>query len=351
MAAEGQVLTAAARLAQLLNLDPSLPLHATDGWVVPHPCSPILSRWASCSTLPRSSGRSWRRSRFAIREAALALSRGQDAALFPYRARRLQHNEYGGGSNLVAQPGGFGGLTGSRLGSFAQRTDTDVVLFWTAQNLGLGNCTRSSSHAASCRLRTWNCFGCSTRCAPKWLRPTPAPMPATPRSTSPSGPFAPASAAFTEDMTRVRGTPRALPIELLESFRLLSNAREQYLNAIADYNAAQFELYVALGQPPAAALARPIPAKLVPPPSSARGPESCPCTRVALDLRSLGDLGSLARTPQPWPKIEGGHGKAAKKYLETGPPDRLEGCRRNPPGFDRGLGGMWGAPGRCSPFP
>jgi hypothetical protein len=37
---------------------------------------------------------------------------------------------------------------------------------------------------------------------------------------------------------------------------LLGRARFEYLDSIAEYNAAQFELYVALGQPPASALAR-----------------------------------------------------------------------------------------------
>ena len=54
-------------------------------------------------------------------------------------------------------------------------------------------------------------------------------------------------------------TPSGLPIELLDNLRLLADARYAYLDAIVDYNRAQFELYVALGQPPADALARPVP--------------------------------------------------------------------------------------------
>jgi outer membrane protein TolC len=62
--------------------------------------------------------------------------------------------------------------------------------------------------------------------------------------------------AFDEDMIRIRNN-EGLPIEVLDSLRLLGRARFEYLDAISDYNAAQFELYVALGQPPANALARP----------------------------------------------------------------------------------------------
>src|SRR5262249_61665470 len=66
---------------------------------------------------------------------------------------------------------------------------------------------------------------------------------------------------FQEDYARVRGRgdKKALPIELLDSLRRLAAERRDYLDAIADYNRTQFELYVALGRPPADMLARPVP--------------------------------------------------------------------------------------------
>jgi outer membrane protein TolC len=75
-----------------------------------------------------------------------------------------------------------------------------------------------------------------------------------------------ASDAFREDLVRIRGR-EGLPIEVLDSLRLLSRSRMEYLEAISDYNRAQFELYVALGQPPADALSRPVPTDLVPQPT------------------------------------------------------------------------------------
>jgi outer membrane protein TolC len=73
--------------------------------------------------------------------------------------------------------------------------------------------------------------------------------------------------AFQEDMVRIKNK-EGLPIEVLNSLQLLARSRYAYLDAIVDYNRAQFELYVALGQPPAKYLARPVPADLVPPPAS-----------------------------------------------------------------------------------
>lgn len=46
----------------------------------------------------------------------------------------------------------------------------------------------------------------------------------------------------------------------------IKRSRSAYLDAIIDYNRAQFELYVALGQPPSNLLSRPIPTNLVPAP-------------------------------------------------------------------------------------
>jgi outer membrane protein TolC len=63
--------------------------------------------------------------------------------------------------------------------------------------------------------------------------------------------------AFDEDAMRIRGN-LGLPIELLDSFELLARSRYEYLREIIDYNQAQVELYVALGQPPADTLARPV---------------------------------------------------------------------------------------------
>jgi hypothetical protein len=45
----------------------------------------------------------------------------------------------------------------------------------------------------------------------------------------------------------------------LASFQLLARARAEYVDAIAGYDQAQLDLYVALGQPPADMLARPVP--------------------------------------------------------------------------------------------
>ena len=71
---------------------------------------------------------------------------------------------------------------------------------------------------------------------------------------------------------------------MLNNLNLKADAEYAYLAAIVEYNKAHFELYVALGQPPAACLARPVPTegvtRTVPEPAPARpGPSRRPSPR------------------------------------------------------------------------
>jgi outer membrane protein TolC len=61
--------------------------------------------------------------------------------------------------------------------------------------------------------------------------------------------LATAEAGFREDLERIRNT-LALPIEVVNSLRLLNSAREDHVRAIVRSNQAQFRLFVSLGSPP-----------------------------------------------------------------------------------------------------
>jgi hypothetical protein len=64
---------------------------------------------------------------------------------------------------------------------------------------------------------------------------------------------------FNEDFERIKQAAEGLPIEVLNNLTLKALAQNEYLDAIVGFNRAHFELYVALGQPPPATLARPVP--------------------------------------------------------------------------------------------
>jgi outer membrane protein TolC len=267
---EGDVLTASAKLAQVLDLDPSVRLQPTDAWVVPAPVVPDPIPLKELLVIALRQRPELAQRRAAIDAAFLTL---QGAKLLPFSPNvtlGYSAGTFGGGSNVVAA-GVSDPLTGAfvqqnRFGNFADRQDVDAVVYWTAQNLGLGNVAliriaRSNLRSQDLRLvQTLDMIGQQVAAAYAATHARFAQIATTEKSvqTSKNG--------YEEDMLRIR-QGQGLPIELLDSLRLLGESRLTYLDAIVDYNEAQFALYVALGQPPANTLARPLPAALVPPPT------------------------------------------------------------------------------------
>jgi outer membrane protein TolC len=267
--AENGVLTASARLAALLDLDPSVRLHATDGWVVPAPIVPDPIPLPELLAIALSQRPELLERRAAILAAMLEL---RGAKLLPFSPNLLvgySAGTFGGGSNLVAQ--GILQADGSilrqaRFGNFDDRQDFDVVLYWTLRNLGVGNLAQirlARSRLRQDQLREIEVLDrvraeVATAYAQTHARF--AQIETTERAVRTS------SLAFDEDFARTR-QQFGLLIETLDSMRLLHRSRLAYLDAIIDYNQAQMSLYVALGQPPARVLARPIPESLVPAPT------------------------------------------------------------------------------------
>jgi outer membrane protein TolC len=209
--------------------------------------------------------------RAAIESALLYLGGAKILPFSPNFLLGFSAGGFGGGSNLVRPI--FGGFSG--------REDLDVVMFWTIQNLGLGNVALIRAADARLKINQYQQVEILNMVradiAEAYAR--------THARYAQIGVYEEAVRsgylAFHEDLDRIRlmvgaeGTTRVLPIELLNSFELLADARLDYINAIIDYNESQFALYVALGQPPADALARPVPTEGVAPgplPSGAAPP-------------------------------------------------------------------------------
>jgi outer membrane protein TolC len=246
MVTEGELLMASSRLAQLLNLDPLTRLQPAEGWVVPTPLVPeqiTLQELIGIAALRRPELAAQRQA------IAVAMLNLQGARVLPFSPTTLvgfSAGLFGGGSNLQPQ----------RFGNFGGRNDFDVIAYWTLQNMGVGN--RAQINVSRSRLRQSDLERLDVLNAVR-LEVANAYVRAQTRFTQ----IATAERAvrtgidsFNEDMIRTKNN-EGLPIEVLDSLRLLGRARFEYLDSIAEYNASQFELYVALGQPPANALARP----------------------------------------------------------------------------------------------
>jgi outer membrane protein TolC len=246
MVGEGEVLMASSRLAQLLNLEPLVRLQPTEAWVVPMPLVPepiTLQELIAMAALRRPELAAQRE----MIQIALLNLRG--ARILPFSPTTLvgfSAGTLGGGSNL--QP--------IRFGNFGGRDDFDVVAYWTLQNMGVGNkvqidLARSRIRQSNYRqLEALNAVRVEVANAYVRSQVRFAQVGTAERAVRTG------IDSFDEDMKRITNN-EGLPIEVLDSLRLLGRARFEYLDAIAEYNASQFELYVALGQPPANTLARP----------------------------------------------------------------------------------------------
>jgi outer membrane protein TolC len=257
---EGEVLTASARLAALLDLPPVPRLHPIEDRAVPSSAVPDLVPLKELLAIAVLNRPELAEQQAAIRQAMLHLD---GAKVLPFSPTVIVGYSYGaeaGGSNLVAEPPGSSAFAAgaSRFGSFAERGDFDAAVFWTLQNLGIGNLAqiriaRSNLNSSNLELvRRLNDVRSEVAVAYGRIRARLLRIEIYEEAVKTI------TVGYGEDFRRIRGM-EGLPIELINSLRLLCEARLDYLDAIMDYNQAQMELYVALGQPPANTLARPVP--------------------------------------------------------------------------------------------
>jgi outer membrane protein TolC len=247
-AAEGDVLTASARLAQVINVDPSIRLHPTDAWVVPHPLVPDPMPVAELIALALIRRPELGERRAVIRQALLALDNAKVLPFSPNFLLGFSAGGFGGGSNLVRPVfGGFGG-----------RTDADAVFWWSAQNLGIGNVALINIARSRVGVAQYQEVAMLDRIRAEVAEAYARTHARFAQIATLEEAVRTGTNGFREDLNRIEGAV-GLPIEVLDNLRLLARARQEYLGAIVDYNQAQFQLFVALGQPPADALAHPVP--------------------------------------------------------------------------------------------
>ncbi len=265
--AEGEVLTTSARLAAVLNLDPSIRLHPTDAFAVPMPIIPDPTPLAELVAVALLRRPELGERRAVIREALLALEGSKVLPFSPTVLVGFSSGGFGGGSNLVKPV--FGG--------FGYRSDFDTVAYWSIRNMGVGNLALirvADANLKSTRFQEIGVLNLVRSEVAEAYAKTHARFAqiGTTEMAVRSG-----LNAFREDYDRIklRAQRDVLPIELLDSLRLLARSRAAYLDAIVDFNIAEFELFVAMGQPPADALARPVPAEGIAP-SNIPGPVSPP---------------------------------------------------------------------------
>ncbi len=262
--AQEDVAVASAELARLLNLTPSTRLQTGD---VPIQVVQFVDPKQPLAELLQIATRN----RPELMAAAATIRANLDRVrqektrpLFPTIWAGFSADDFGGGSvasttGNVPNPhtGGTpnaasaatGGQTLPAFGNIAGRTDIDVFAFWTLQNGGFGNIAHvrqrrgelRSSEAE--RVRIYNLVEREVTEAYNVSAGHYRSIEVARRRVQE------ASDGFQRDLNRIRGG-LGLPIEVLNQAKHLISARQALLEAIIGFDRAQFELFVALGQPP-----------------------------------------------------------------------------------------------------
>lgn len=248
--AENDMQRASARLCALLNLDPSTRLAPSEPRMIPQALVPDPIPLPELIAIAITQRPELRERQAAIRAALLDLRNAKVLPFSPNLLVGFSSGTFGGGAEGIPnQP---------RFGSFGGRQDFDAIGYWTLRNLGVGNVAQirfAESGLRQAELREvemLNRVRAEVAVAHSRVNARLAQMEAGEKA------IAMGQKAFVEDLARTKNN-LGLPIEVLDSLRLLARSRQNYLDAIVDYNRAQFDLYAALGQPPANQLVRPVP--------------------------------------------------------------------------------------------
>lgn len=264
--AEGNVLLASARLAQLLCLPPDVRLCPLEKRLLPVSLVPppiCLRELIAIGLLNRPE---LGYAQATIRLAMLKLTAAKLLPFSPQLIIGLSYGSEGGGSNLVHEPEGTEPFAKSdpRFGNFNDRLDFDVVWFWSIQNFGVRNLGLCREAKANLKIRELEMIGTMDMVREQVTSAHTQSQARFARMLSAEKAIETIRQSFEADLKQIKGG-EGLPIELLDSLRLLARAQEEYVDAIIEFNRAQIELYFALGQPPADYLARPAPDVVVTP--------------------------------------------------------------------------------------
>src|SRR5262249_40802069 len=237
--AQEEVAVASAELARLLNLDPAVQLRGPQEptpliqLVDPHESLEVLIQLALLNR-PEVGART---ADVAFNETRLRQEKARP--LLPYLLVGFSAGEFGGGSDL----------TDTRFGHFNGRTDFDVLAVWSLQNLGLGNravqqrMRAEVNQAAAERERVIDRIRREVAEAHALAATRRQEVEVARRRVET------AQRAFRLDLGRTKNLEGRV-IEVQNSLNLLNTARRDLVDAVVGYDQAQFQLFVALGQPP-----------------------------------------------------------------------------------------------------
>jgi outer membrane protein TolC len=245
--AEERLAVAAAELARVLDLDPSVRLRtpAKDIALVE-----LVDQRLSVEQLLS----------IAVSSRPELAALQADIARAQIQLRQERFRPFLPTISVAYSAGGFGGGTNRtdlvpihpEFGRIGARTDFDVIAYWTLQNMGFGNRAVQNQRQAERNLVQIEQVRMLNQVRREVADALALTQTRRRQLNVAQMRLQAAENGFRFDYLHVRAR-RGLPIEVLNSMDRLADARVEFVAALAEFNKAQFRLFVALGQNPMAA--------------------------------------------------------------------------------------------------
>jgi outer membrane protein TolC len=231
--AEESVRVASSRLAQLLRLDPTVPLVPIEPAVTPIHLFDGGEQIHSLVAQGLMARPEVRESRALVCEAVNRLERERYAPLVPSVL-------------LGVSQGGFGAGLGGNIENFGDRFDADAMAWWEVRNFGRGEAAARKEMGSRLEQARWQEIAMLDQIAREVVE-SHAQVDARRRQLEiAQEAVLAARASYDRNRDRIQ-EGEGLPLEALQSIQALAQAEREYLRVVTDYNLAQFSLQRALG--------------------------------------------------------------------------------------------------------
>ncbi len=233
--ADERIQVASVRLARLLSQDPSILLVPQEPALIPIDVVILDCELPELVSQGLRNRPELAEARFLVGEAVQALQRERYAPLMPSVLLGMSY-------------GGNGGGLGGNIENYGDRMDFDAMAFWQVRNIGLGERAAKNeanariSQARSRQIQVMDQVAADIAEAHAQVIARRDQIGIAERGIES------AAESYRRNLERI-GDGQGLPIEALQAIQALDQARRQYLQAVADYNKAQFRLQRALGWP------------------------------------------------------------------------------------------------------
>ncbi len=227
------VLVASARLAQVLHADPSVTITTGEPSVTALDIMAVDDSAAAYVALGLSRRPELSEQKHLVCEAVERLNREKYAPLIPSVLLGMSY-------------GGMGGGLGNSIVNSGQRWDADAVAYWEVRNLGFGDRAARGETGSAARQAELREVAALDRVAREVVEAHTQVVQRRQRLELTRKGITAAERSYELNQQRIANA-QGLPIEVLQSIQALANAHRAYLNAVVDYNIAQFELSRATG--------------------------------------------------------------------------------------------------------